>query len=72
MSDNKDDMGPGPEITDDPSDDWSKHVDKIPKTKGERYDGTISSTTSDIYAASSESLRSADYRRASRRSGRVK
>ena len=72
MSDNKDDMGPGPMPTDDPSDDWSKHVDKIPKTKGERYDGTISSTISTDDVASGESVRSTDHRRASRRSGRVK
>lgn len=72
MSDNKDDMGPGPMPTDDPSDDWSKHVDKIPKTKGERYDGTISSTISTDDVTSGESVRSTDYRRASRRSGRVK
>lgn len=26
-----DDMGPGPQPVDDPSDDWSKNVDKIPK-----------------------------------------
>lgn len=72
MSDNKDDMGPGPMPTDDPSDDWSKHIDKIPKTKGERYDGTISSTISTDDVTSGESVRSTDYRRASRRSGRVK
>ena len=72
MSDNKDDMGPGPMPTDDPSDDWSKHVDKIPKTKGERYDGTISSTTSTDDVTSGKPLRSTDDRRASRRSGRVK
>ena len=72
MSDNKDDMGPGPMPTDDPSDDWSKHVDKIPKTKGERYDGTISSTISTDDVTSGKSVRSTDHRRASRRSGRVK
>jgi hypothetical protein len=27
----EDDMGPGPQPVDDPSDDWSKNVDKIPK-----------------------------------------